>query len=174
MKKREFSAANDHCADYPFCDNGVSLRPILLLIEEVTMLLLEFIYHNGDCPCRCHSFNPWLVVCCHFICLISSNCLFSHQLSLIVMFWVSLLTSILEWPKQECLLKALWIEKLIGNWRIAVKNTVLIGQAIFSQMNWLELLSPHNLWHDLSVSISQYVCYRFFQPRSTFNDLVYF
>ena len=117
-------------------------KPVVLLIEEETMLLLEFIYHNWDCPCRCHSFNPSLVVCCHFICLISSNCLFSHQLSL--MSSVSLLTSIPEWPKQQCLPKALWIEKLMGNWRIAVKNTVLIGQAIFSQMNWLELLSPHN------------------------------
>ena len=117
-------------------------KPVVLLIEEETMSLLEFIYHNWDCPCRCHSFNPSLVVCCHFICLISSNCLFSHQLSL--MSSVSLLTSIPEWPKQQCLPKALWIEKLMGNWRIAVKNTVLIGQAIFSQMNWLELLSPHN------------------------------
>ena len=26
-EKREFSAANDHCANYPFCDNGISLRP---------------------------------------------------------------------------------------------------------------------------------------------------
>ena len=115
---------------------------LVLLIEGETMLLLEFIYHNWDCPCRCHSFNASLVVCCHFICLISSNCLLSHQLSL--MIWVSLLTSILEWPKQKCLPKALWIEKLMGNWRITVKNIVLIGQAIFSLMNWLELLSPHN------------------------------
>ena len=60
-KKRDFSAANDHCANYPFCDIGVSLRPssagwvvggevspklVVLLIEEETMLLLEFIYHN--------------------------------------------------------------------------------------------------------------------------------
>ena len=43
-----------------------------------------------------------------------------------------------------------------------MKNSVLIGQTIFSQMNWLELLSPHNLQHGLSVSIPQYVCIRFF------------
>ena len=120
----------------------VSPKTVVLLIEGETMLLLEFIYHNWDCPCRCHSFNASLVVCCHFICLISSNCLLSHQLPL--MIWVSLLTSILEWPKQKCLPKALWIEKLMGNWRITVKDIVLIGQAIFSPMNWLELLSPHN------------------------------
>ena len=61
-EKREFSAANDHCANYPFCDIGVSLRSssagwgggggevspklVVLLIEEETMLLLEFIYRN--------------------------------------------------------------------------------------------------------------------------------